>query len=229
MVLFPLCFTIIAKSPFFSSTVKDLGIIIDQHLSWSDHIKAISSKFFASYHSISRLKHFLPTKTKISLVNTLLLPIIDYADVCFVDLNSDLLNKLDRLLNICIRFIFCLRKYDHVSAYRAKLRWLPIRERRNVRILGLLYSILNDKNVPKYLQVGFQYLSDTHERHLRSDDNLILSIPHHSSSFLQNSFSVKAVKLWNELPVEIRQASSKATFKMKIREHFYKKCHPIAI
>ncbi|KOB76606.1 putative RNA-directed DNA polymerase from transposon BS [Operophtera brumata] len=113
-------------------------------LSWVPHIKELSRKFYATLHSIIRLKHFLPTSTKISLVNSLLLPIIDYADVAFLDLSEDLLNKLDRLMNTCIRFIFCLRKYDHVSIFRAKLKWLQIRERRNLRTLCARYKLLID-------------------------------------------------------------------------------------
>ncbi|CAG9137835.1 unnamed protein product [Plutella xylostella] len=65
--------------------------------------------------------------TKLSLATSLLLPILDYADVCYLDVTEALLNKLERLQNTCIRFIFGLRKYDHVSSYRAKLKWLPIR------------------------------------------------------------------------------------------------------
>lgn len=207
----------------FTATVKDLGVIIDSNLSWSEHVKEISRKFFASFHSIIRLKNFLPVKTKIFLVNALLVPIIDYADVCFVDLNADQLNKLDRLLNTCIRFIFGLRKFDHVSEFRAKLKWLPIRERRSVRILCLLYSILNNPVTPDYLKESFTYVSDTHVRELRSSSNLLLAFPAHDTSFRGNSFTVAAVRLWNALPTEIKKTTSKDAFKHQIRSYFIKK------
>ncbi|CAH2101777.1 unnamed protein product [Euphydryas editha] len=46
------------------------------------------------------------------------------------------------LLNTCIRFIFGLRKYDHIAHYRSLVKWLPICERRNSRILCLLFILL---------------------------------------------------------------------------------------
>lgn len=207
----------------FSSTVKNLGVFFDTHLSWMPHVNEISRKFYASLHSIIRLKNFLPTSTKISLVNSLLVPIIDYADVAFLDLTEELLSKLDRLLNTCIRFIYNLRKYDHVSDFRAKLKWLPIRERRNLRILCLLFSVLKDPHTPCYLKDRFQFLDDAHDRELRSADNLLLDIPLHRTSFRSNSFSVVAVRLWNDLPVVIKMADSKESFKRLVRELYLRK------
>ncbi|KAG7310166.1 hypothetical protein JYU34_004718 [Plutella xylostella] len=154
---------------------------------------------------------------------SLLLPILDYADVCYLDLTEALLNKLERLQNTCIRFIFGLRKYDHVSGYRAKLKWLPIRDRRNLRILCLLFSILHEPNSPSYLKSMFNFLSDTHNRHLRSSHNLLLSLPLHRSGFMLNSFSVTAVRLWNDLPESIRKAPSRPLFKSMVRAHYLSK------
>lgn len=48
--------------------------------------------------------------------------------MCYFDLNSELLNKVDQLLNNGIRHIFSIRKYDSVSAF-LQLKWLHIRLR----------------------------------------------------------------------------------------------------
>ncbi|KAG7303070.1 hypothetical protein JYU34_013095 [Plutella xylostella] len=207
----------------FSSTVKDLGVTIDENLSWVPQVNSVSRRIFASLHSLLPLKNFLPFQTKRSLAMSLLLPILDYADVCYLDLTEALLNKLERLQNTCIRFIFGLRKYDHVSGYRAKLKWLPIRDRRNLRILCLLFSILHEPNSPSYLKSMFNFLSDTHNRHLRSSHNLLLSLPLHRSGFMLNSFSVTAVRLWNDLPESIRKAPSRPLFKSMVRAHYLSK------
>ncbi|CAH2084018.1 unnamed protein product [Euphydryas editha] len=207
----------------FTTKVKDLGIIIDKSLSWSDQVNEISRKFYSTLHPLLHLKHFLPTKAKLHLVNTLLLPIIDYGDVCCSDFNQASLNKLDRLLNTCIRFVFGLRKYDHISQYRSELKWLPIRERRNSRILCLLFTLLFHPTTPPYLKCKFSFLSDSHERSLRSLNNLSLSTPIHRSGFMSDSFAVSAVRLWNTLPESIRRAPSRESFKRQVKEFFLAK------
>lgn len=201
----------------YSQNVKDLGVILDSTLSWRAQVTKISRKVMGSLHSLNKLKHFLPIQTKVLLVNTLILHIIDYGDVCYPDLNEELLDKLDRLLNNCIRFIFCLRKYDHVSSFRSQLHWVPIRQRRNGRMLCSLYSILNDPLSPEYLKSLFQYRGVNCDRQLRSSRNLSLCIPQFRSAFMSNSFSKEVVRLWNSLPLQIKNAPNKFAFKHAVR------------
>ncbi|CAG9106119.1 unnamed protein product [Plutella xylostella] len=64
----------------YVSAVKNLGVIMDSTLSWIPQVDAVSKKMFASFHSLKRLQNFLPFNTKITLAQSLLLPILDYAD-----------------------------------------------------------------------------------------------------------------------------------------------------
>jgi hypothetical protein len=101
----------------------------------------------------SKIDHRVGDKNLLSL-----LPIIDYADTCYLDLTEEQLNKLEGLQNISIRFIFGLRKYDHISHFRAKLKWLAIRLSRNAHIVSLLYNILFNPKYPSYLREHFKLL-----------------------------------------------------------------------
>ena len=44
------------------SSVKFLGVYIDQHLTWTVHIKQITSKIGKNIGIIARIAHILPTK-----------------------------------------------------------------------------------------------------------------------------------------------------------------------
>lgn len=203
----------------YTDTAKDLGVTIDSYLSWRAQVNEVSRKVHFSLHSLKCLQSLLPLKTKISLAQTLIQPIIDYADACYLDATEELLNKLERLQNLCIRFIFGIRKYDHVSHLRKELKWLPIRLRRNSRILCLLFNILHNPSYPSYLRERFSYARPTDapcRSHLRS---LLKSQPH-KSSYYSYSFSVHAVRLWNSLPPSIRDLKTISLFKIKVKEHY---------
>ncbi|MDW0176924.1 MAG: reverse transcriptase family protein [Nitrososphaeraceae archaeon] len=201
----------------FTSTVKDLGLLIDQNLSWQPQVNSVGRKIFSRIHSLKRLQQFIPIKTKVHLCQTLLLPVLDYGDVCYLDLTEDRLNKLERLQNLCIRYIFGLRKYDHISEFRSRLNWVEIRDRRNLHILCLLFNILKNPRSPAYLHSSFTALA-AHGLGLRSENLLTLLIPKHSSSFFQYSFTVHAAKLWNKLDPAIRNAPSIHAFKSRLKK-----------
>ncbi|CAH2086951.1 unnamed protein product [Euphydryas editha] len=202
----------------YCATAKDLGVHLDQTLSWSAQLKEVSRKTFAALSSLRRLKSFLPIPTKIMLANSLLLSILDYADASYLNLTEDQLNKLERLQNLAIRFIFCLRKYDHVSEFRSKLKWLPIRSRRNLHILSLLYCALFDPKAPSYLRKKFEFLGE--QSSLRSSRRLMLKLPVHKTRFFSQSFTVQAIKLWNDLPLYIKEAKSLPIFKNSVKRHY---------
>ncbi|KAG7298180.1 hypothetical protein JYU34_018964 [Plutella xylostella] len=204
----------------FADKVKNLGILIDTNLTWVPQICEVSRKIFASSASLRRLRNFLPTATKISLAQTLLLPILDYADACYSDITQEQLNKLERLQNFCIRFIFGLRKYDRISEYRNKLKWLPIRLRRNAHILSLLYSVLFNPSTPAYLKERFIFKNHPDNRPMRSSQMRLLDFPSHSTEFYSTSFTVTAIRLWNALPVNIRFAKTDIAFKKQVKEHY---------
>lgn len=199
----------------FSHQVKNLGIIIDRTLSWIPQIGEVSRKMFASMGSLRRLRNFLPLATKIALAQSLLMPILDYADISYLDLNEDQLNKLERLQNLCIRFIFGLRKFDHISNFRVQLKWLPIRLRRNSHILNLLYSVLFNPSTPPYLKERFTYLSS-----VRPSREYLLVPPPSSTKYYTDSFTFRAVRLWNSLPLDIRCAKTLQSFKTLLKNHY---------
>lgn len=154
------------------------------------------------------------------LAQSLLLPILDYADACYLDLTQAHLDKLERLQNVCIRFVFGLRKYDHVSEFRSKLKWLPIRLRRDVHILSSLHKIIYNPKTPSYLKERFHFRQETSSRELRPSYQLTLSCTSQKTKFYHNSFTSQAVRLWNELPLDIRKVESIACFKFKLKTHF---------
>lgn len=203
----------------YSSCAKNLGVMFDNKLSWVNHVNDVSRKLHYSFHSLKRLQWFLPFKTKVMLAQSLLLPLLDYADVCYLDATEVLLNKLERLQNLCIRFIYGLRKYDHVSSYRSQLKWLPIRRRRDLHVVSTLYSILNNPSAPQYLRERFVYMVPR-GKPCRESKSLLLWTPSHTSSSYGDSFTVHSVRLWNLLPHSIRASTSVEVFRKKVKEHY---------
>ena len=140
----------------------------------------------------------LSKETKTLLVNTLVMPKIDYASPVFINIHSALNYKIQKLQNSCIRFILNVKRREHISPYLQELNWLNVKNRRTFLALSLLYRILNNKE-PRYLydQIA-PYRKKGKQINLRQKTHF--TIPVHRTTFYGNCFIVTAIKEWNDLP-----------------------------
>lgn len=87
-------------------------------------------KMNAALYRLKVCKKFLPTTARITLVTSLINPILDYACLVYKSLTTEQNQKLQRAYNSCIRMIFDVRKDAHITPYYAKLKWLKVHNRR---------------------------------------------------------------------------------------------------
>lgn len=163
-------------------------------------------------HALKRLRNFLPTRLKQTLIQTLVMPYFDYCNILYGDLSVELSQKLQRVHNTCVRFIFNVRFHDHVSKYFHQLSWLRLQNRRLVHSLCLLYQILKF-STPLYLASRFTFLFSHHNHGTRSQHNLLLSIPGHHTTSYSHSFTIATARSWNSLSHDIRGSRSLHSFK----------------
>ena len=83
----------------------------------------------------------------------------------------------------------------------------------------MVYKALNGL-VPEYISEIFVKISDTHIRILRSVDNELLRIPGSRTKIYENSFTISAAKLWNEIPLYIRNIKDLETFIKQINHSY---------
>ena len=83
----------------------------------------------------------------------------------------------------------------------------------------MVYKALNGL-APEYISDIFTKVSESHMRNFRSVDYDLLRVP--SSSYYENLFTISSAKLWNELPLDIRNISVLNTFKNTLKAHHLK-------
>ena len=114
----------------YVNSARNLGFHIENTLNWKTHADKTCQKVFSSLHSLIHLRDILPTPTRLFLVKSLIMPHFDYCDYLFTDINSSLHKRMQIAQNSCIRFIYDLRKYDHVSKYYQISEIFPLKTRR---------------------------------------------------------------------------------------------------
>ena len=86
-----------------TNIAKFLGVLIDNNLSWKNHIEHIAKKIAESVGIIKRIRHTLPLKTLNTLYNTLILPYLNYCNIIWANNKPSCLRPLLMLQKKVIR------------------------------------------------------------------------------------------------------------------------------
>ena len=206
-----------------SSTVRNLGVIFDQDMSFNSHIKQISKTAFFHLHNIAKIRHILPQNDAEKLVHAFVTSRLDYCNSLLSGCSNKSLKTLQLVQNAAARVLTRTRKRDHISQILASLHWLPIKSRIEFKILLLTYKALNGQ-APSYLKELIVPYYPT--RTLRSQTADLLVVPRVSKSRMGGrAFNYQAPLLWNHLPMSVRGADTLSTFKSRLKTFLFDKAY----
>uniref|UniRef100_A0A8C6Q3D2 Reverse transcriptase domain-containing protein n=1 Tax=Nothobranchius furzeri TaxID=105023 RepID=A0A8C6Q3D2_NOTFU len=206
-------------SPNVSSVISNLGVKMDQALKMDAQVNNTVKSCFYQLRRISKLKHILSVRLLKSVVHTFITSRLDYSNSCLYGISKAALSRLQLVQNSAARLLTGADRRQHISPILKSLHWLPVQFRINFKIMLLTYKSLNHQ-APPYLCELVHYYNPP--RALRSEDKLILAVPNaRLKSCGERAFSVCAPKLWNALPLLVRQAPTASIFKSRLKTHYF--------
>ena len=196
---------------------KNLGITMDEELTWTRHVNLSIAKAYGKLKQAFRFKNFLNESSKYNLTETYILSQMNYGDIILQNLSEQLKNKIQRLQNRCVRFTFGLRKYDHISAFIKNKNILNMKNRRLLHSLILMFRIKNQK-APMYLCNRIRARNETHSHFTRN--RLDIDPPFARTKLRSMSYFIYISKKFNELAKNINTNNiSIRTFKIRCRKY----------
>ena len=199
--------------------VRNLGVIMDMHLSMSDHITKTCRSAVIAIRKIGQIRQYLNRKSIETLVHSLIMSHVDNCNVLLYGLPKKDIYRVQRIQNTAARLISGARSRDSISPILHDLHWLPVEKRVMFKILIMCFKALNN--------LSPSYITDLIHHHiparpLRSSSQNLLSVrPVKTHTYGNRAFSASAPVLWNSLPIEIRKIQSFATFKSVLKTHLF--------
>ena len=201
--------------------VRDLGVIIDKHLSFTSQINNVCKSAFYALNNIRKIRKYLDSHSTERLIHAFISSRIDNCNSLFCGLPVAEIEKLQRVLNAAARLLTGSKRTEHITPTLRNLRWLPVEQRIKFKTALLVYKALNGMS-PSYIkELVVPY---TPARRLRSCDKSLLKIPKsRTSSFGDRMFGAAGPRLWNSLPDNIRlNNSSIDDFKRSLKTYLFK-------
>src|SRR6218665_4016712 len=145
---------------------KILGVLIDSHLTWKDHIMLVTKKVSKNIGVIARIKHCLPHKILLSHYYTLIFPYFSYCNIIWGSNYKTHLYNLFILQKRAIRLICNLPRLSSTKASFCKLN-LPTLNNIN-KYINLLFMFHYHRSLlPKSINIHFQTGSQIHGYYTR--------------------------------------------------------------
>ena len=198
---------------------KSLGLLIDEHLSWTKHIDEKSKTISSAIGALKRIRPFISESSALQIYQALILPHFDYCSSVWDELNVTLSDKLQKLQNRAARVI-TRSSYDTSTSFLLKrLHWDDLSTRRKKLKATLMFKTIKGLS-PLYLQNLFSIRSTSYN--LR-DSEIKLDLPKPRTNYRKRSFGYSGALLWNSLPVNLRKTDSLGRFKREI-DRLYNNC-----
>lgn len=197
-----------------SECEKLLGVFIDQNLDFDKHIDYVCKNVSTKIALLSKIKKFLPLQTRKLYYNAYILPVIDYCLTVWGSVPKFQLERLHKLQKRAARIILDMPLETPSLPLFEQLGWLNIYERLEYNKCILLYKTAHNLT-PEYMHELFSF--NTSENYSsRSSSNNDMYIKRHKTKIFEKSLQYSGPRLWNALPVSIRESNNVHQFKRKL-------------
>ena len=166
---------------------------------------------------MGRIRKYLSLDGLKMLVNVLVTSRLDFCNCLLYSIPKYQRDKLQRIQNTAARLVMGVKLSDHATPILNNLHWLPVEKKIEFKILLITYKTIHGHSAD-YLKP----LIEMHQpsRTLRSASRSLLCP---QKNYGCRAFSFAALKLWNSLAEDIKNAKTGICFKNKLKTHLFRK------
>ena len=177
MIKKKLNFRISGQKIVLSKQVKYLGILIDENLSWIEHLSLLNLKVSRASGLLAKIRHYVSLKTLKPIYSALFHSHILYGCQIWGQGKNKILNTIAKNQEKAVRTISFKDRTDPVAPLFKSLNILPLYDQIKFNNLSLTYDFLSE-NYPPILDNCLIKLHDLHSHGTRSARSNKLLLPH---------------------------------------------------
>ena len=182
------------------NNVKVLGVLLDETLSWRSHLVELSRKLARSVGIFYKRGHFVPLET---------------LKFVYYDLKPVLVSQKK-----VVRAMTVSDPFPHSLLLFFDLEILKLDDTYHLHVSSFVYECHNNL-APNHFSDYFTQVSDIHHHNTRSASHGAFFLKRKNTfQYGLRSVCFNGAKIWNNIPLDIRNSPSVGNFKKKIKQLF---------
>lgn len=204
-----------------STNLKLLGVVLDQKLTYKDHVEQITKKCAKLLYRVHRVRSLLTKETAEKLIKTAVVSRLLYCASLLTTANKESIHQMQSLQNYAIKTITQNYLCTNLSPIYRELKWLRIENMIEERLAISVYKSIK-KIHPKKLQDLFTQRKEHTTTRMNLRNQRSMNIPTQASKTSSNRYEVKGAKLWNEYGNAMNASCpTLPKFKRALRKHLF--------
>jgi len=193
---------------------KHLGVVIDYKLNFDENCDYLVTKSLKKWATLKIFCNKANGHTFLKLYLTYILPNLEYCNSIW-QLNDTQIKRIESVQRKCSNFICHKLHYNYID-YSQRLTVLGLKSLENwrkIRILNKMYSLSKNKNfLPNFL-------NDFYDLECKRN-GLLAHVPKTRIQFCDKNFFMYSIKLFNSLPLIIRNCQKFSSFSKHVNQCF---------
>ena len=201
-------------------SVKYLGILIDCHLNWKEHIQQLSKKISRGIGVLCKIRHYVNVKILVQLYHAIILPFFSYCCIVWGNTYDHNIKPLQRMQKKAIRLITFSDFDAHTSPLFFELKLLKFQDHIKLQTLYFMHQFFTGK-LPNIFDSFFIKTSDKHNVNTRFATRTTFYVPKIRTNYGKFNIRYNGPKLWNETDERFKILTPHL-FKKELTKHFIK-------
>ena len=202
-----------------SNNTKYLGVIIDEDLTWSEHVTFICNSLKKLFPIFYHLKNYLSQENIRNIYYAMVYSRIRYGIEIWGMTSGTYMGKVQIIQNRLLKVLTSKPYRYSTDTLHNDLKILKVQEIFTQEILSFMHKF-RDGKLPDIFKDYFKTFADVHTINTR-DNNMRYQLPLASNKFGENTIKFRGPQIWNLLDIDIKETEKLKQFRNKFKAIYF--------
>ena len=194
---------------------KFLGVILDEKLTWNNHINELCSKLKRLFHIFYNIRNYLLKDNIKTIYFALVYSRIKYGISVYGQACESKLKRIQTLQNQLLKVLSSKNYCFSTDMLHNEFELLKVKDIVKQEVITFVHNFFSN-SLPPVFDGYFETLASNHNRNTRYGNNLI-KISNHSTKFAASSMKIQGAKVWNSLDNNLKAINKVKNLRNKFK------------